>query len=123
MVVPRERREAHFKALCRLGRSDITLLMVETGSIPGGVDSQDKLSCTPTYLASIYGLKDVVTALIEAGADINLAVKDGGTPLFVASQEGHVEVVRELLRGGASIDQAMKNDFTPLCIASQNGHL
>ena len=88
--------------------------MVETGSIPGGVDSQDKLSCTPTYLASIYGLKDVVTALIEAGADINLAKKDGGTPLYSASQKGHLEVVRELLRGGANVDQAEKDGATPL---------
>ena len=119
-------REDHFGALCALGRSDIALFMVETGSIPRGVDSQDKLSCTPTYLASIYGLKDVVTALIEAGADINLAVKDGGTPLFVASQEGHMEVVRELLAAGADhtlawiIDDQRKE--TPLEAAHRNGH-
>ena len=90
-------RDLHFGALCALGRSDIALFMVETGSIPGGVDGRDRIGGTPTILASFCGLKEVVTALIEAGADINLAVKDGVTPLYSASQKGHVEVVRELL--------------------------
>ena len=120
--VPRP-RDLHFSALCELGRSDIALFMVETGSIPGGVDSRDAVGFFPIYSASFYGLKDVVTALIEAGADINLAKKDGGTPLYMASQEGHVEVVRELLRGGANVDQAEKDGATPLFMASQEGHV
>ena len=66
-------RDLHFVALCALGRSDIALFMVETGSIPGGVDSRDTMGCTPTYLASFCGLKEVVSALIEAGADIDQA--------------------------------------------------
>lgn len=97
--------------------------MVETGSIPGGVDSRDTMGGTPTYSASFYGLKEVVSALIEAGADINLADNDDSTPLYVASLRGHLEVVRELLRGGASIDQAQKDGATPLYIASGQGHL
>ena len=123
--VPRP-REDHFGALCALGRSDIAVLMVETGSIPGGVDSRDRIGGTPTYWASFYGLKEVVTALIEAGADINLANNDSCTPLFIASHQGHVEVVHELLAAGADhtlawiIDDQRKE--TPLEAAHRNGH-
>ena len=119
-------RDLHFSALCTLGRSDTALLMVETGSIPAGVDSRDRIGCTPTYLASFCGLKEVVTALIEAGADINLANNDSCTPLFIASQEGHVEVVRALLAAGA--DHTLARDIddqrkeTPLGTARRNGH-
>ena len=70
--VPQLRKD-HFVALCALGRSDIALFMVETGSIPGGVDGRGAMGGTPTYWASINGLKEVVSALIEAGADIDQA--------------------------------------------------
>ena len=70
--VPRP-RDLHFVVLCELGRSDIALFMVETGSIPGGVDGRGAMGGTPTYWASINGLKEVVSALIEAGADIDQA--------------------------------------------------
>ena len=119
-------RDLHFGALCALGRSDIAVLMVETGSIPGGVDSRDTMGGTPTHAASLWGLKDVVSALIEAGADINLANNDSCTPLFIASQEGHVEVVRALLAAGA--DHTLARDIddqrkeTPLEAAHRQGH-
>ena len=67
-----------------------------------------------------------MSALIEAGADINLANNDDYTPLFVASQKGHMEVVRELLAAGADhtlawiIDDQRKE--TPLEAAHLHGH-
>ena len=65
-------RKLHFVALCMLGNSNIATLMAKTGSIPGGVESKDKGGDTPLILASGFGLKEVVAALIEAGADINV---------------------------------------------------
>ena len=65
-------RENHFSAMCKIGNSNIATLMAKTGSIPGGVDSKDRLGHTLLITASGYGLKEVVAALIEAGADINV---------------------------------------------------
>ena len=119
-------RENHFIALCMLGNSNIATLMAKTGSIPGDVDAKDEVGNTPLILASLFGLKEVVAALIEAGADINVQGNEGATPLFMASQEGHVEVVRELLAAGADhtlawiIDDQRKE--TPLEAARRNGH-
>ena len=81
---------------------------------------------TPTKWAPFCGLKEVLSALIEAGADINLANNDCCTPLCSASQEGHVEVVRELLTAGADHTLAWIIDdqrmVTPLETAHRQGH-
>ena len=60
-------------------------------------------------------------ALIEAGADINLANNIGASPLRSKPAGSSGGGQRASQR--ASIDQAMKNGLTPLCIASQNDHL
>ena len=67
--------------------------MVKTGSIARGVESKDEVGHAPLIYASAFGLKEVVAALIEAGADINVQGNEGGTPHYVASQDGHLEVV------------------------------
>ena len=116
-------RELRFEAMCMLGNSNIATLMTKTGSIPGGVDAKDEVGSTPLILASGYGLKEVVAALIEAGADINVQGNEGDTPLYVAGQQGHLEVVKELLTGGAAVNQAQKDGASPLYVASQQGHV
>lgn len=42
---------------------------------------------TPIYLAAMSGHKDVVTALIKAGADVNNGTKDNEIPLGVAVEK------------------------------------
>ena len=69
-------RENHFIALCMLGNSNIATLMAKTGSIPGGVESKDRVGHTPLITASSFWLKEVVAALIEAGVDSNVQGKE-----------------------------------------------
>ena len=49
-----------------------------------------------------------VTALAEAGADLDLAENRGKAPLRLALEEGYYEVVRALARGGASMGEALE---------------
>ena len=49
---------------------------------------------------------EVVSALLEQGADVDKAKNDGATPLYVASEKGDVNVVSVLLEQGADIDKA-----------------
>ena len=58
-----------------------------------------------------------VARFLEAGADPNLADKDGQTPLYGASQYGHAEVVKLLLDAGSDPNLANKDGQTPLSIA------
>ncbi len=54
-------------------------------------------------------------ALLDAGADPNVAIPDwGGTPLIIASTMGQAAVVEALLNKGAKIQQVDNNGFTAL---------
>jgi ankyrin repeat protein len=65
----------------------------------------------------------MVRALIEAGADINKALLDGGeTTLFIAAHQGHEASVRALIELGADVSKAENNGVTPLSVAAQEGH-
>ena len=76
----------------------------------------------------------VVTALLEAGADIHATVTGpfskmrGYTALHVAAGTGNDDIVAVLLKGGADIDPVSDGDMmgsykvTPLMIAAVKGH-
>ena len=78
--------------MCELGNGNIALLMAKTGSIPGGVESNYKVGNTPLIYAAMFGMKELVTALLEAGVNINSANDDGATSLNVASECGHLDI-------------------------------
>lgn len=44
---------------------------------------------------------DTLQALVEAGANVNLADRDGRTPLALARARGYAAMVRRLLQAGA----------------------
>lgn len=48
-------------------------------------------------LAISHGHKDIVAALLECGADVNMQDADGATALMCASEYGHLDTVRLLL--------------------------
>ncbi|KAE9385780.1 ankyrin, partial [Gymnopus androsaceus JB14] len=56
---------------------------------------------TPLMIAAEIGHLDVVSVLIEEGANVNAQSEDGSTALRQASQEGHLEIVKLLLNHGA----------------------
>merc|ERR1711977_635089 len=65
----------------------------------------------------------VATLLLDKGAAVDRADKDGATPLYVACQNGHVAVATLLLDKGAVVDRAKENGATPLYIACEKGHV
>ena len=57
------------------------------------------------YVAWHMGDCGLAEQLIDAGADINRAMKENGySPLALASGEGHIELVKLLIKEGADID-------------------
>jgi hypothetical protein len=59
----------------------------------------DKDSCLG--VAAAFGHKDVVLALIEAGADIDYRNKNGSTPLHIAAFFCYPEITKALIDKGA----------------------
>src|SRR3954452_13768061 len=88
------------------------------------VEEPDDSGTTPLYAASVSGHADVVSALLEAGADPNrISLGDSdGLPLCAAACWGHHETVGVLLEGGADPNLTESGDWTPLLWAAVGGH-
>ena len=56
---------------------------------------------TPLLIAASRGHADVVTVLLERGAERDRAKRTGQTPILAAKQQGHEAVVRILEAAGA----------------------
>ncbi|CAE7522789.1 UBP13 [Symbiodinium sp. CCMP2592] len=65
----------------------------------------------------------VVSLLLEAGAEPNMADEVGLTALLAASTQGNLEVVRLLLKDGAKKDLADNDGMTAFLSASRRGHV
>ena len=61
--------------------------------------------------------------MLDKGADVNQAYKDGATPLHLACSRGHLDVARLLLEKGAEVNRPDKDGRTPLLIACSRGHV
>lgn len=60
------------------------------------------LGTAPILLCSSKGYVDIVAALVNSGADVNVATNDGYSPLFAATREEKQDVVIELLSAGTT---------------------
>ena len=89
-------------------------------------DLRDHFGLTALIWASLYGHIDIVCALIETGAGVDLAGRNadnvGWTPLHAASTYGHFDIVRALIAAGAGVNIASHFGDTPLDFADTNGH-
>lgn len=61
--------------------------------------------------------------LLQARAEVDSALRDGGTPLLAAAYKGHDGCVEALLQHRAMVDAARADGLTPLCQASKAGHV
>lgn len=78
----------------------------------------------PMLVLSAYeGFMDMVTSLIEFGADVNLTSDVGRTALSMACQRGHFDIAKHLLAYGARIDHVDTEGLSPLAHAACSGHL
>ena len=64
----------------------------------------DYFQQTPLISALARGRIDSARALIEAGANINVARADGTTPLHLAVLYGAHDIIRVLIAAGADVD-------------------
>lgn len=77
----------------------------------------------PLVEAASRDCVEVVRVLLENGAKIEAASKDGSTPLIIAARWGHAEVARILLEKGANKQAANEDFWTPLLSAGYYGHV
>lgn len=67
----------------------------------GSVATKSNFGNYPLNIAASRGDRNIVLALLEAGADINAPGDEGYTPLHDAAEQGRDEIVKILLCRGA----------------------
>lgn len=90
------------------------------------INGANKMGFTPLMFAAAYNTPEVVTFLLEQGADISAkAYVMDVTPLHVAALwNPKPDVIDALLAGGGQIEALTENDITPVVLAcSDNQNL
>lgn len=88
------------------------------------VNHQNSKGETALFLVSCSkpSRTSVMNALIEGGADVNLATHDNTTPVSIAAQYDCCDAVRVLFKAGADINKARDNGLNPMLSAAEKGH-
>lgn len=76
---------------------------------------------SPVADAAMQRDNTLAAALIETGADVNLAQADGATALHWAAYHGNVSLAGLLLDAGADASAANRNGSTPMWLAASQG--
>lgn len=83
------------------------------------VDAVDSHGGSPLFIACHGKNSEMVLFLLTAGANPNLAAKDGSTPLHTSVQFGTVADVKNLLAFGANPNAVDSDKKTPLQLAQE----
>src|SRR5262245_21477209 len=114
-------RQPDFERHDKDGRSPLMLAMEKDkpafalALIAGGAppNTHDRNYFYPLHKAAMAGEMDIVKALVEAGADVNVRTRDTeDTPLHMAISNGRRGIAEYLVSKGARIDIAGKNGKT-----------
>lgn len=99
------------------GDAALTVRLLKAGANP---DARLMSGESPLMAAALRGNLATVTALLDGGADPNLAENGGGqTALIWAVSQRHAEIVEALVRHHADVNLASKSGSTPLMFAAQ----
>lgn len=83
----------------------------------------DRNGNTALHIACIVNHIEMVTALLEAGANPNLVNKDGYVPLHLACTVNDIEMATALLEAGANPNLVNKDGHVPLIIATDKNNV
>jgi ankyrin repeat protein len=109
VAVPTEKEVAAFLRAADLGKLDVVEKFIQ--NYKSNVDIYSKRGqFTALCFASIKGHKDIIQALIAAGANINHQDEYGNTPLLLAISKWHLESFKVLLNAGANCQLMPRSD-------------
>jgi ankyrin repeat protein len=87
------------------------------------VNQKTRHGGTALYLAAQKGQLEIVKALLNLGADVNVLFANQYTPVYVAAEKGREKVIQLLAaETKADLNFPDKKGITPLIAAVQEGH-
>jgi ankyrin repeat protein len=112
------------------GRQGVLPIFLGERAIPSAVRSEALLEAAGSSSEGEADSKrdELITFLIDAGADVNAAGYEGWTPLLHATERGNVRGARTLLARGADIDVQcdcpgfLNGGWSALMMAIKRGH-
>src|SRR4029078_8045428 len=85
--------------------------------LAAGKDGQERvMGDYPLNVAAVFGPVEMVTLLLDAGANLEQPSRDGLRPLHNAAISGHAEIVALLIHMVAAVDAKDKKGRSPLVI-------
>ncbi|TPX31129.1 hypothetical protein SmJEL517_g05476 [Synchytrium microbalum] len=97
-----------------------TTKLLDTYGKELSLETRDKYGRTQLMVACHQGGHELVSILIEHGADISAKTPSGKTPLAFACSSGNLAAVQVLLKHDASVDKIDSAGTTPLMICCEN---
>ena len=92
---------------------EILEILIDKG---GNLNTTLNSSSNKTHLnfAIIKGNQDIISLILEKGADVNLIDNDGWTPLNLAIDKDKIEIVQFLVANGANLNLFDGAGLSPL---------
>jgi ankyrin repeat protein len=117
-------RGAEYDLLTAVARGDLARVKALVEGRPDLVKEEEARDQSPLTWAAGHNHPEVLTWLIDHGADINYHNNYEGSVLSVAAWEGHIDIARILLDRGADIELGAGKDAygTPLHHACWQGN-
>lgn len=101
--------------------AEVKKLLLQDGV---NVDVRDRYGYTPLHKACMRGNKELVSLLLDKGADIQAICYEGSTPLFLATMcSPFSDVIETLLSRGAKTNVLTKDGGTMLHAAASGGNM
>eukprot|EP00240_Pyramimonas_obovata_P001721 CAMPEP_0118933626 /NCGR_PEP_ID=MMETSP1169-20130426/12088_1 /TAXON_ID=36882 /ORGANISM="Pyramimonas obovata, Strain CCMP722" /LENGTH=499 /DNA_ID=CAMNT_0006876409 /DNA_START=128 /DNA_END=1629 /DNA_ORIENTATION=+ len=102
--------------------NEATALACLSGTREYEVAQVETEGSTALWVAASEGYSEVVTSMLNLGADPNQPNNYQRTPLMAAALQGHAATCEILITNGADATLADENGETALYMASNNGH-
>lgn len=100
-------------------RADLARALLAAGALPDRKSGSGATS--PLMFAAQRDRLELAQILVDGGASLDLADKDGWTALHFAARFGHMGVLRFLLESGADVNAAARDGVTPLMLGAEQG--